>query len=415
MDPIVSYLLRSVISGGILTAYYWFVLRNRKFHHYNRFYLLSAIMIGLFVPFLNFRLFNVDQPHYEPVNGLLSIISPDAPVDKPVFQFSWLWVLFTGSALVSAVLLLNLLLKIGRIYRLRRQYAPVKMKGYYFIETDLEQAPFSFFNNLFWRKDISLEDPDGKNIFKHELTHIRERHTYDKLFSQIIVCIFWMNPFYWIIQRELNLIHEFIADEKSIHEGDTVSFAHMMLQAHNEGRYLDPSHMFFNSSIKRRLIMITTSKKTTLSYLRRIMVLPVTLLVFVLFSFSIARAQNKPSKPDSTVTRSQKEDEERRAYEKSQTPAAREAAEKRQKELVKHRVEVIQKNPPAALYFINGRESSMEDIQKLDPEKVKRVYSLYIGAGKFEDEEHAKSPWGREMAAKYGEKIKSGIVDFITE
>ena len=155
------------------------------------------------------------------------------------------------------------------------------MDGYYVIETDLKQAPFCFLNNLFWRRSISRCDENGEMIFVHELTHIQQKHTYDKLFAQIMLCFFWTNPFYWLIQRELNQIHEFIADSKAIKDGDTASFARMLLHAHNEGRYLNPSHSFFHSSIKRRLIMITTSKNTPYSHLRRVLVLPITLLALI--------------------------------------------------------------------------------------------------------------------------------------
>jgi hypothetical protein len=56
------------------------------------------------------------------------------------------------------------------------------MHGFTFIETDLRQAPFSFFNNLFWRKTIELNSVDGEKILRHELVHIRQGHTCDKLF-----------------------------------------------------------------------------------------------------------------------------------------------------------------------------------------------------------------------------------------
>jgi len=43
------------------------------------------------------------------------------------------------------------------------------------------------------------------------------------------------------------------------------------------------------------------------------------------------------------------------------------------------------------------------------------VSTLFIGGNKHEDEEHAQSPWGKEIMAKYGEKAKSGVIEFITE
>ena len=51
-----------------------------------------------------------------------------------------------------------------------------------------------------------MEDESGRKILQHELAHIREKHSWDRLFSQLICSIFWMNPFNWIMQKELQNI-----------------------------------------------------------------------------------------------------------------------------------------------------------------------------------------------------------------
>jgi hypothetical protein len=60
------------------------------------------------------------------------------------------------------------------------------MGEFTFIETDLEEAPFSFFSNLFWKKSISIEEENGQKMLQHELVHIRQKHTWDRLFSQFM-------------------------------------------------------------------------------------------------------------------------------------------------------------------------------------------------------------------------------------
>ncbi|HEV2355413.1 MAG TPA: M56 family metallopeptidase, partial [Puia sp.] len=124
------------------------------------------------------------------------------------------------------------------------------------------RAPFSFFSNLFWQQGADVDDPVHRRILDHELSHIRGRHTYDTLFAQLVAAVFWINPFYWLIRRELAMVHEFIADEASLAAGDSEGFAQMLLQAYDDGRYLDPSHRFFHSPIKRRLTMITTNRRS---------------------------------------------------------------------------------------------------------------------------------------------------------
>ena len=40
---ILLYITKVFIASGILFGYYWLFLRNKKFHHYNRFYLVGGI------------------------------------------------------------------------------------------------------------------------------------------------------------------------------------------------------------------------------------------------------------------------------------------------------------------------------------------------------------------------------------
>ncbi|HRP56472.1 M56 family metallopeptidase [Agriterribacter sp.] len=286
MDTLASFLIKSIFASGILYLYYQAALRNKKFHSYNRFYLLLSIMISLIIPFINFRWLYIVESQNTPLTTFVSIVNSPA-ISGPAKLFTTGAVLLCTITFISVLLLFLLASKIMWIYRIKRMNTNTKMRGYTLIETEVNQAPFSFLSNLFWKHGLSATDINGKKILNHELTHIMQYHTYDKLFAQIVFCIFWMNPFYWLIQRELNTIHEFIADAASVENGDTASFAKMLLHSHNDGSYLSPSHSFFNSSIKRRLNMISLSNKTQYSYLRKILALPITLIVLAVLSVSV--------------------------------------------------------------------------------------------------------------------------------
>ena len=177
-------------------------------------------------------------------------------------------------------------------------YPVNEMDEFSCINTDLQQAPFSFMKNIFWRSDISLEESTGQQILRHELAHIKEKHTWDKLFMQFVLSLFWMNPFYWLIQKELYLIHEFIADEKAVDNKDASAFAAMLLHAKFGQSVFAPAQSFFYSPIKRRLIMLTSSGKTRFSYLRRMMALPLLAATVVLFAFRLQKEN-----PDHSIVR----------------------------------------------------------------------------------------------------------------
>jgi beta-lactamase regulating signal transducer with metallopeptidase domain len=397
MDNITIYLIKSIITSGLLTAYYWFFLRDKRFNNYNRFYLLSITIISLVIPLLNFNLYTIPQQNNTTVNIFRSLIILKSS-NETVSRINWQLLITNASLLISFILLMLLLTKIIRIYAIKTRYAAVKIKGVYLIETELREAPFSFLNYLFWKKNIDFSSENGQLIFNHELAHIRQRHTYDKLFSQMVICIFWMNPFFRLIQKELNLIHEFIADAEAIKNNDELKFAQMLLQSHNDGRYLDPSHSFFHSPIKRRLIMITNSGSTPYYYLRRIFSLPLIALVLCMFSFTVTKSQtDSAAKYDSSKNR--KYLDEKKANPFSEYGQQSHSFSKSE---VKEIVDEIIRNPPAdRIYYVNGVKTSPDKIKKLKYDKITDVQLL-------PPEDALK----RKIFPEIGEK---GIVSFLTK
>ncbi len=279
MDTLVSYLVKSVSVSGLLLIYYLLVLRNRRLHSFNRIYLLGTLLASLVLPLIRLDWRPIHGPDSQPLDVLIARIAPHHTA-QPALPVKIM--VLGGYIGISVGLLLVLTGKIIRLHQLKKRHTSRRMAGYDLIEIKDPQAPFSFLNHLFWQQGVDTEDPVNRKILAHELAHIRGRHTYDNLFSHFLACLFWVNPFYWLIRRELSMIHEFIADNACLADGDTESFAVMLLHAYDEGRYLDPSHSFFHSPIKRRLVMITSSKNSSRNLLRKALVLPVLLAVMIL-------------------------------------------------------------------------------------------------------------------------------------
>ena len=287
MDTLLSYLIRSLLVSGLMLGYYLAVLRNRKLHAFNRVWLLSSLLASVALPLIRVGWLTW---HSAAPSSIVTFVAgtgahPVAAKTIPV----WIVVILAGG-LVSSVLLSILLIRVLRVYRLKQGHRMQRLEGCTLIEIQDRRAPFSFGKNLFWQEGADLSDPVNRKILDHELAHIRGGHTYDILFAQTVAAVLWFNPFYWLIRRELQMVHEFIADGASVATGDTETFAQMLLRAYDDGRYLDPSHHFFHSPIKRRLRMINSSKPP--SGLRKLLVLPILLAVMVL---ACSKEQNAPA------------------------------------------------------------------------------------------------------------------------
>jgi TonB-dependent SusC/RagA subfamily outer membrane receptor len=98
------------------------------------------------------------------------------------------------------------------------------------------------------------------------------------------------------------MIHEFIADKKSVEHGDTASFAQMLLTTAYPGQQFPLTNPFFFSPIKRRLKMLTNTKNPTFNYLRRLIVLPLLAVVVLLFAFRAKENTNAVAPLSKTYT-----------------------------------------------------------------------------------------------------------------
>lgn len=290
-----SILLKSVICSAVLFAYYWIFLRNRHLHQYNRFFILLSVAASVLLPFLHIEwVVSSTKAPENPVFKILEIAGSSALENELVegsthfFSVSQIFILLYS--LVASIFLFMMVSKIISVYRLKRKYNAVPHDHFLLITTPLEKAPFSFLNMLFWKNSIDMESSSGQQILKHELVHIHQKHTLDKLFLQLATAFFWINPFLWLLQKELSMIHEFIADEEAVKDNDTEAFALMLLQAHYGNAFREIVHPFFQSPVKRRLVMLQQIKNLKHAAMRKFMLLPLLALTAFLVSFDLKEA-----------------------------------------------------------------------------------------------------------------------------
>ncbi|SJZ44685.1 M56/M15 family metallopeptidase [Sediminibacterium ginsengisoli] len=284
------YFVQVILCSAVMMGYYMLVLRNKKFHQYNRFYLLAVAVLSWLVPLIKIQL-NPGNADINPeMMRLLAVLADnnsaiEATVANPQFTFNW-ELLVTGVYIaVTGMFLFFLVRGIYRLYRLLRTHSCKNVGDVYLILTQAEGTPFSFFRYIFWNDEIDIRSEAGKQILQHELTHVRQRHTIDKLVVQILLIGGWFNPFFWLLKKEMEMIHEFIADKKAVNNGDTALLAQMLLTAAYPKRKFELAHPFFFSPIKRRLLMLTNNADPRFSYLRRLVVLPLLAVVVVFFAF----------------------------------------------------------------------------------------------------------------------------------
>lgn len=290
MNVILPYLIEVLLCSGLLLLYYLLFLRNKEFHAYNRFYLLSASIISWLIPALKIQ--TSIQLQTKKISSIqLGEVITDYSFEITNLQNSandyWSWQQFciALASLVSTLLLLHILYTLLRLILVIKNSNIQHLEDCKLIMTKEGGAPFSFFGYIFWNPIVDLASEYGKKMLNHELVHIKAKHSIDKLFSELMIVVGWWNPFFWFIKKELYLVHEFIADSKSINKFDTTTLAELLLLAAYPKQYGKIANPFFFSPIKRRITMISNLSKPRFSLTRKLFLLPIVSILFLLFSF----------------------------------------------------------------------------------------------------------------------------------
>ena len=450
MMIIIWYFIKVIIGSGILTGYYFLALRNKVFHRWNRFYLLISVVLALALPLVRIDIFENEVKDNSVVQLIKNINSRDESIvrlSNSDFVTGYIWIGIEWLCIVVILFLaFRLIYGLYKIYQWKRLYPKIKMDQIEFLDTDLASAPFSFFNSIFWNRAIDVNSSTGKQILCHELSHVKELHTYDKVFMNVILVLFWMNPFFYIIKKEISMIHEFIADQAAVKDNDVDSYSGMILKTIYPNHHFSITNNFFYSPLKRRLFMLVKNQNPSKSYIGRIIAIPLLALIFSAFTLKIkeivktspsdqlavSTKQNdallkrntainsKDSIPDFIYQNKKVSKVDVNKDSKFVTITFKDGTKKTilKKDMpppppppVLHAPSPVSIAPPPppvphepampehAFYILNGVSSTRSAVMNLDPAEIKQVSVLK----------------GPKATSKYGSKAKNGAIEVITD
>jgi len=172
-----------------------------------------------------------------------------------------------------AVLLVMLFIKLYTLFRLTRNEQAVNEGKYRVIYLNGTDVAFSFFNYLF----IGADAPGANTIIRHELVHIRQKHSADVILLELLKVINWFNPFVYLLQNSLKTIHEYIADEQTAaYETDALSYSSFLLKSAYGTGGSSITHSFFNYNLlKKRIIMLNQQRSGNLARLKYLVAIPI--------------------------------------------------------------------------------------------------------------------------------------------
>lgn len=245
-----SYLLQTNLCLIVFYGFYRLFLYKETYFLLNRIFLVGSLALSLLIPALKIEGITqkvVGQEFYVNVKGIINKVN-----DLPISSFNWersFMIIYLLGVSISVMLLVYKLMNIKRV-----------------IGNPMPNTAFSFLRF----KSIDLNIADFNTVDKHEEVHIRQMHSLDILFIELIGIFNWFNPVILFYKVSIKQIHEYLADEgAAVYMGNKRNYAILLLSG-SLGVDLALVNPFFRQSmVKQRIFMLQkerSKKRTLLKY-----------------------------------------------------------------------------------------------------------------------------------------------------
>ncbi|PMD98380.1 hypothetical protein BWI97_04260 [Siphonobacter sp. BAB-5405] len=294
------YLLQVNLYLAGFYGFYCILLRRETFHQLNRSFLLAGTALAFFIPAIQsdwvrswFVTQQVNESIYAYYNPGVVFIRPDyLDNHESVHPLAWGHVL-------AVVYMCGMLFLLGKFaFQLMRLSDLIRYRYHRKANT-----AFAFFNHFFVGKNL----PNRQTIEAHERVHVRQLHSADVIFFELVAIINWFNPLVYLMKQDIRLLHEYLADEvASKCEPSRADYAMLLFSQQFGVNTTDLVHPFFNKSLlKPRISMLQKTPSSTAALGKYGLIFPVFgTMLFLSTAFSEqVTAQSQPATP---ATSSQK-------------------------------------------------------------------------------------------------------------
>jgi len=256
------YLVEVNIYLSVFYVCYCLFLNKETHYTLNRVYLLFSCIISCIIPLVQVGLLKPAEPAIQN-----AIIDPVA--DKNFTLQEGIFYCYLAGVIIFIV---QLGIKLVQLQKLAGAKPAEVSDQYKLIYLEDSTTAFSFFNYLF----VGTKAPGTETIKRHELVHIRQKHSVDILFLELFKIINWFNPVIYLLQNSLKTVHEYIADEQTAaFENDTLTYSTFLVNNAYGISGSPVTNSFFNYNLlKKRIIMLNQQRSGSLARLKYFIAVP---------------------------------------------------------------------------------------------------------------------------------------------
>jgi TonB family protein len=268
MNNLLSYFIEANLYLVCFYLLYQILLVRDQHFRFNRGFLLGGILLSLVLPLLSFSISPTPEVSnsFEGYIILPAITITEVQTESVGFILKW-WYIIGFIYLSGFVFYLSRLLwQMAQIIRKLPllNSSREKKNGYTLVTTDGEVPTCSFFSYLFWDKSAKLTPREQKQIFEHELAHIRQWHSMDVLLVEVLRAIFWFNPVIHLIKSRITEVHEYLADRRAVQQIGVEHYSKLLTLQIFKSFDFALSNNFHKSQVVKRIKMLKSTKSKSI-------------------------------------------------------------------------------------------------------------------------------------------------------
>ena len=313
---VISFIVESLICSGLFLVLYRWMLAKKVSFRLCRIYLLATMLLSVTIPvmevpvypseqigaFSEWTVFSFDDFNAPVDEGTAMVAESQAvemteavinDADSSIPAISLRIALLILYALIGLISLSLLVYNTIKIYRLRNKSKLTYEEDYTLAEHEDIKTPFSFIRTIFM--GFNYEPQERRQILTHEASHVRHRHSYERLFMSALRSVFWFNPFFWMAEKDLEEVQEWEADKDVLSEGYELKQYRTTIFKQLFGYNPDISCGLNHSLTKQRFIMMTQSRGGKGAWIRLAATLPIIAGLFLAFGCGTKEAKTEVS------------------------------------------------------------------------------------------------------------------------
>ena len=293
MPILFLYLTKLSICLAAIYLFYRLLFQHLTFYNLNRWYLLGFSFLAFFIPFINISQV-VEQSKWSTFK-LVQIVPVvnDFSNNNEVVSFpasTWdVWdFLFLTFLVGIMVMLVRFILQWVSYLSIKRKAQLLLKDNINLYEVSKNIIPFSFGRSVFISPGLHSHE-ELQEILRHEYVHVRQKHTIDIIWAEILCLFNWYNPFAWLIRHSIRENLEFIADHKVLENGtDKKQYQYLLLKVMGFPQ-LQIAASFNFSSLKKRIVMMNKMRSAKVHMVKFLFVLPLLAVLLLAFRFTLKK------------------------------------------------------------------------------------------------------------------------------